>query len=59
MPDYQKMYVRLFQSQTKAITLLQEAQKDTEDMYIEAEPPSITVFPKKEVDKTDEDGDKE
>lgn len=44
MPDYQKMYAKLFQSQTKAIRILQEAQQTTEDMYIESEPPDIRVL---------------
>lgn len=44
MPDYQSMYAKLFQSQTKAIRILQEAQQTTEDMYIESEPPDIRVL---------------
>ena len=35
MPDYKQMYTKLFQSQTQAISILQEAQRDTEEMYIE------------------------
>lgn len=46
MPDYQSMYAKLFQSQTKAIRILQEAQQATEDMYIESEPPDIRMLPK-------------
>jgi len=45
MPDYKAMYVKLFQSQSKAISILQEAQKETEGIYIEAEPPKMVVLP--------------
>ena len=45
MPDFKAMYVELFQSQTKAISILQKAQQTTEDMYIESEPAGITLFP--------------
>lgn len=44
MPDYQKMYHRLFNSQTDAITILQQAQRDTENMYIEAPEPELRVL---------------
>ena len=33
MPDYAAMYKRLFNSQTTAIEILQQAQQDTENMY--------------------------
>ncbi|MCL2578707.1 MAG: hypothetical protein FWE32_01610 [Oscillospiraceae bacterium] len=36
MPDYAKMYYRLFNAQTDAISLLQKAQQDTEEMHISA-----------------------
>ena len=36
MPDYAAMYKKLFQSQTRAIQILQEAQQETEEMYISA-----------------------
>ena len=51
MPDYKKMYTLLFQSQTKAINILQEAQKETEGMYVDADPPDIQLFERPE-DKT-------
>lgn len=44
MSDYKDMYIKLFRSQTKAIQLLQSAQQETEDMYIEAEPPEIRLI---------------
>ena len=34
MPDYEAMYKQLFNTATKAIELLQEAQRETEEMYI-------------------------
>lgn len=41
MPDYPAMYKRLFQSQTKAIEILQQAQQATEEIYIQASDPAI------------------
>ena len=52
MPDYQAMYRRLFQSQTQAIEILQQAQLDTEEMYISAPEPDIRVL---DLPKPDED----
>ena len=34
MPDYQKMYLGLFNAVTDAIELLQKAQQDVEEIYI-------------------------
>lgn len=34
MPDYQKMYLGLFNAVTDAIELLQKAQQDAEEIYI-------------------------
>lgn len=50
MPDYAKMYKRLFQSQTQVIELLQKAQQDTEEMFISAPEPEIRVLGQKEPD---------
>jgi hypothetical protein len=44
MADYAKMYRRLFNSQTQAIELLQKAQQDTEEMYIEAPDTDIRLL---------------
>jgi hypothetical protein len=52
MADYAKMYRWLFHSQTQAIELLQKAQQDTEQMYIEAPDPDIRVI---DPGKKDED----
>ncbi|HML46240.1 MAG TPA: hypothetical protein PKE04_05765 [Clostridia bacterium] len=34
MPDYKEMYRILFSETTKAISILQQAQQQTEEMYI-------------------------
>lgn len=34
MPDYKEMYHKLFNSVTDAINTLQEAQRQTEEMYM-------------------------
>lgn len=57
VPDYQEMYRVLFRSQTKAITLLQEAQRQTEELYISACEPKIVLLEPKEDDKPDYDGE--
>jgi len=51
------MYKRLFNSQTTAIQILQEAQQDTENMYIEAPEPTITVLERKAPDEDKPDKD--
>lgn len=43
MPDYKEMYLTLFRSITKVITILQEAQQQTEEMYISEQPPDIKI----------------
>ena len=55
MPDYKEMYQKLFRSMTKAITILQEAQQATEEMYISSAPADIRVIDtdKKEGEKPD------
>jgi hypothetical protein len=54
MADYQKMYTKLFRAVTKSITLLQEAQRETEEIFISADEPNIVVLP---VDDNGEDDD--
>ena len=54
MPDYAKLYATLFRSQTKAINILVEAQQETENMYIESEPPDIRVLHTERDGKDDE-----
>lgn len=36
MPDYQKMYAKLFNTITDVIEQLQQAQRETEAMYVES-----------------------
>lgn len=43
MADYKKMYTTLFNAQTDAIGILQKAQQQTEEMFIEAPDPEIRV----------------
>ena len=57
MPDYAAMYKRLFQSQTQAIKVLQEAQQDTEEMYISAPDPEIRILDTSKKPDDDTDGD--
>ena len=51
MTDFKEMYIMLFRSMTAAIDILEKAQTETERMYVEAEPPKLTVFPTEETEK--------
>ncbi|MDD4511347.1 MAG: hypothetical protein PHY23_10645 [Oscillospiraceae bacterium] len=55
MPDYQTMYRRLFNAQSDAIALLQQAQRDTEEMYMSAPEPDIRVLKPKEPEDSPSD----
>ena len=44
MANYANMYQRLFQAQTEAIEILQDAQRDAEELYISAPDTNITVL---------------
>jgi len=44
MPDYAGMYRTLFYFITKAIAILQEAQQQTEEMYISDTGPVIIIL---------------
>jgi hypothetical protein len=44
MPDYKEMCLTLFRSITKAITILQEAQQQTEETYISEQQPDLRVL---------------
>jgi hypothetical protein len=58
MPNYAKMYRKLFNSQTDAINILQKAQQETEEMYADAPEPEVRLSEVKQ--PSDEDGvDKE
>lgn len=44
MADYQAMYAVLFRKITSIVEELQSVQRQTEEMYISSEPPSIRVI---------------
>ena len=44
MADYKSMYTRLFNAMTSAITVLQQAQQETENLFIEAPDPVVTII---------------
>ena len=52
MTDYKKMYTTLFNTMTDAITLLQDAQQKTEDMYEGVDRPALTLLPANPKDET-------
>ena len=44
MPDYGAMYRRLFNVQTDVISLLQQAHRETEEMFVSAPDPDIRLL---------------
>ena len=44
MPDYGAMYRHLFNTQTDIIKILQRAHQETEEMYMSAPDPEITLI---------------
>ena len=50
MPDYKEMYFKLFRATEKAMEILIDAQRECEEMYINAPTPEIAVFPPLEGD---------
>ena len=44
MADYAKMYTELFRAATKAIKILQDAQQETEEIYISDDDPVLTLL---------------
>lgn len=44
MPDYAEMYRELFRATTRAISMLQQAQITTEEMFLSAEEPQLIVL---------------
>lgn len=48
MPDYKEMYLKLFRVSEKAINLLIDAQRECEEMYLNAPEPEIEVLFHKE-----------
>jgi hypothetical protein len=55
MADYAKMYQTLFRSQTKAIELLQNAQREAEEIYLSTTETDIRTLnlPLRDEDKED------
>lgn len=47
---YAAMYKRLFNSTTDAIAILQQAQQDTEEMYVASPEPDIMVLESKKLE---------
>jgi len=44
MPDYQKMYIKLFNKVTDVIAELQQVQIDTEQLFIESNDTELLVM---------------
>ena len=44
MPDYKTMYYTLFRSISQAVSVLEEAQKETEEMFLSAPEPDLTAL---------------
>lgn len=44
MADYKSLYIRLFNKITDAIAILQTAQAETENLYIQQEDPEIVLL---------------
>ena len=54
--NYKEMYLQLFRSQTKAIQILQEAQKIAEERYMSGDEPILEILPPEDGDeKADSD----
>ena len=48
MPDYKEMYLHLFRETERALNILIDAQRQCEEMYINAPEPEITLLPRPE-----------
>lgn len=48
MPDYEKMYFRMFRAAQRAIDILIEAQRECEELYISDAQPRIVHLPREE-----------
>ena len=58
MPNYEAMYKRLFRSTTDAISILQKAQQDSEEIFISTTETILRVFDAPAATES-EDGDGE
>ena len=56
MEDYKSMYYKLFHSTTEAIAVLQNAQKKTEEMFMNQNEPKLTLI-ESETQKDDDKDD--
>ena len=45
MPEYKEMYLKLFRATEEAIEILIAAQRECEEMYIDAPTAELFVFP--------------
>ena len=59
MADYKEMYLKLFRSQTEVINILQQAQREAEIMYIEAEAPKLAMLPAEKTKRDNNGQEKE
>lgn len=46
MPDYKEMYLTLFRATEQAISQLIAAQQTCEELYLQEEPPLLSIIPK-------------
>lgn len=44
MANYQEMYRQLFTAQTAAIEILQQAQQQTEELYVDSPDPTVLIL---------------
>ncbi|MBR4056638.1 MAG: hypothetical protein IKK00_00700 [Oscillospiraceae bacterium] len=51
MPDYEKMYFRLFRAAERAINILIEAQRECEEDYLSGTLPRLVELPRPEPEK--------
>ena len=45
MPDYKEMHLKLFRATEKAMEILIDAQRECEELYINAPTAAVVVFP--------------
>jgi len=55
MPDYKKMYLKMFRASEKAANILITAQQECEEMYISQPEPELKVVPLPSENKKSED----
>ena len=48
MPDYKKMYLRMFRASEEAINLLIQAQRECEELFLEDTGPGLILLPPQE-----------